>query len=121
VPYPRFQGDEDFDRRIIEGLRRREPSIDFIRAKEAGTLGLPDPEVLQIAADAVRILVSHDRNTMPGHFYRFVATSPSPGLLIVKKEVEMALAIEELLLLWAASGPEEWLNRIRFVPLSAGA
>jgi len=30
--------------------------------------GPPDPEVLRLAADQGRILVSHGENSMPGHF-----------------------------------------------------
>jgi uncharacterized protein (DUF433 family) len=67
----RFQADADLDGRILRGLRRATPEINMRTADDAGLVGLGDPEVLRIAADAGRILVSQDRRTMPAHFARF--------------------------------------------------
>jgi Domain of unknown function (DUF5615) len=50
---------------IMKGLIRREPLIDFQTADEAALPGKSDEEVLRIAAGAERILVTHDRKTMP--------------------------------------------------------
>lgn len=83
---PRFQADADLNHKIVIGLRRREPSVDFLSAHEGGVVGVPDPDVLRIAADSGRILVSHDRNTMPDHFGRFRQTRSSPGLIIISQD-----------------------------------
>ena len=80
-------------------------------------LFLADFEILAIAAQNDRILVSHDRNTMISHFAHFTESQPSPGLLLVTQELEIGMAVEELLLIWAASDAEEWRNTIGFVPL----
>jgi hypothetical protein len=114
---PRFQADADFNQKIVAGLRRREPTIDFQGAREGGVLGRPDPEVLALAASEGRVLVSHDRQTMPGHFRRFMAAQASPGLVIVSQELDIGRAIEEVLLMWAASEAAEWENAIIFLPL----
>ena len=74
-------------------------------------------EVLAIAARENRILISHDRGTMPAHFLRFTATQSSPGLILVLQEIDIGTAIEELLLIWAATTMEEWRDKIGFVPL----
>ncbi len=66
----RFLADADLDVRILLGVKRRQPGVDFQLAAEARLWKLPDPEVLRIAASAGRILVTHDRRTMPVHFYR---------------------------------------------------
>lgn len=66
----RFQSDADLDGRIIPGLRRLAPEIDIRTSGDASLAGLGDPEVLRIAADSGRILVSQDRRTMPAHFAR---------------------------------------------------
>jgi len=113
---PRFQADENFNAKIIAGLLRREPSMDFQTAKGAGLLGMSDPEVLEIAAHSGRILVSHDRDTMPAHFSRFTAASSSAGLLIVSQTLNIRDAIEQILLLWAATEAEEWANQVWYVP-----
>ena len=114
---PRFQADADLNHKIVVGLRRREPSIDVLSAHEGGVIGVSDPEVLRIAADSGRILISHDRRTMPSHFVRFFETQSSPGLLIVAQDLDIGAAIDELLLIWLATDAEEWVGRIGFVPV----
>jgi hypothetical protein len=70
----RFQADNDLNQRIVQVVRRLPAEIDFRTAVAAGLHeGVEDPDVLSIAADAGRVLVTHDRRTMPGHFARFVA------------------------------------------------
>ena len=43
----RFIGDYDFNGEIVDGLLRREPSIDFLSGSEAELEGAPDPDVLK--------------------------------------------------------------------------
>jgi hypothetical protein len=57
---PRFQADNDLRSAIRTGVIRREPSIDFQSARSARLDGLPDLEVLRLAAHEGRILISHD-------------------------------------------------------------
>jgi len=113
----RFQADADLNRRIVVGVRRREPTIDLRSAREADVAGRSDPEVLLLAAQDGRVLVSHDRRSMPGHFARFIENRASPGLIIVSQSLDTGEAIEELLLIWAATEAEEWRNAMGFVPL----
>ena len=113
----RFQADADLNQIIIKATLRLEPGIDFQTAQAAGLAGLSDAVVLQLAADQGRILVSHDRRTMPAHFGRFIATTASPGVLIVARRAPIAQLAADLLLIWAASEPEDWMNRIRSLPL----
>ncbi len=112
----RFQVDADLDARIVRGLRRRKPDVDFQTAEDASLEGLPDPDVLRIAAGLGRLLVTHDRRTMPGHFAEFTTNQISPGVIITPK-FQIGVAIEELLLIWADSEAEEWYNRLVWIPL----
>lgn len=41
----------------------------------------------------------------------------SPGVILLRARVPIAVAIEELLLIWAASDSEEWINRLAWIPL----
>lgn len=113
----RFQADADLDEDIVTGVRRREPSLDFQTALEGQLEALHDREVLARAASQGRILVSHDRKTMPRHFAEFILTQTSPGLLIVSQRTATMTVIDELLLIWTASDAEEWSNRIAVLPL----
>jgi hypothetical protein len=53
---------------------------------------------------------------MAAHFVRFIESRSSPGLVIVPQDLDIGSAIEDLLVLWAAS-PEEWQNRVGYLPL----
>src|SRR5450432_644166 len=103
---PRFQADADFNYKIVLALRRREPAIDFMDAQHGGVIGAPDSTVLQVSADSGRILVTHDRKTMPSHFVRFIRDHSSPGLIIVEQSLDISAAVEGLLLIWAATDVE---------------
>jgi hypothetical protein len=94
----RFQADADLNQYIVTGILRREPRVDFQTATLAGLRGLSDFDVLTLAARGGRVLISHDRRTMPRAFARFVSSNVSPGLLIVSQMVELLTAIDELLL-----------------------
>jgi hypothetical protein len=96
----RFQADADIDPDIRKGLLRREASIDFQPA--AGTIpdGTLHPEVLAIAADDDRVLVSGDLRTMCVHFQNFIATRESPGVLLIPSSRSIGAAIEGLLFVW---------------------
>ncbi|OLP18740.1 hypothetical protein BST81_09165 [Leptolyngbya sp. 'hensonii'] len=54
----RYQADADLNQAIVTGVLRREPTIDFQTAFAAGFEGVKDLEVLAIAAQQGRILVS---------------------------------------------------------------
>jgi hypothetical protein len=58
----RFQADADLKQAIVTGTIRREPNIDFQSAYAAGLEGKLDREVLAIAAEDGRVLVTHDRS-----------------------------------------------------------
>jgi predicted nuclease of predicted toxin-antitoxin system len=114
----RLLADADLNDAIVRGCRRREPAIDFLSANEANLEGLPDPEVLALAAAADRILVSHDFHSMPRHFGDFLRTRGSSlGLILVPQLMPIGEAIEELLLIWGASDAEEWRDRRQALPL----
>ncbi len=113
----RYQADADLNADIVTGIRRREPLIDIQSADDAGLRRVADPLVLAYAAREGRILVSHDRKTMPQHFAVFTTAAMSPGLFIISQTTDVRVAIEELILIWAASEAEEWINIVVTVPI----
>jgi hypothetical protein len=113
----RFQADADFNQIIVKATLRLEPGIDFQTAHAADLAGMDDPDVLKLAATEGRLLVSHDRKTMPAHFGQFILSEESPGLLIVSQKLPISQVAEDLLLIWLASEPVEWVNQMRSLPL----
>ena len=91
--------------------------MDFLSANEAQLEGVRDPDVLALAGEQDRILVTHDRQTMPHHFGAFLMSGrSSPGLFVVSQHAPIGEVIEALVLIWAASAPEEWRDRIVNIP-----
>jgi hypothetical protein len=72
---------------------------------------------LTAAASEGRIVVTHDRSTMPVHFANFMAGKDSPGVFILSQDLPLNVAVEELITIWEASEAEEWINTIQFLPL----
>jgi hypothetical protein len=114
----RFLSDENFNGDIVRGLLLHRPTVDLIRTQDVGLLGIDDPGVLTWAAENDRILLSHDRATMPEHaFARIAASQPMPGVFIVGDRFPIGQVIQELLLLDACSSQAEWSGRVLFLPL----
>jgi len=112
-----YLADEDLRRAIMLGVRRREPGISFVQAFEVGAAGKDDSTVLRIAAEAGRMLVSHDVRTMPRNFKEFIRRQPSPGLVLIPQRLALSEAIDGLVLLWIASEANEWVNQICYLPV----
>jgi Domain of unknown function (DUF5615) len=114
----RFLADADLNRAIVRGVQRREPSVDFLTAQAAGLRGLNDPQVLALAAERQRVLVSHDVGTMPAHLRVFRnAGKQSSGVFLIPQSLEVGTAINELLLIWMVSEASEWEDRLIWLPL----
>ncbi len=112
----RFQADADFNEIIIKALLRREPKVDFQTATQLKLEGVDDLEVLQLSADAGRILITHDRRTIPSHFATFIQDRTSSGV-VVSKKLATRQVVDDLLLIWLATEMDEWQNRIIILPL----
>jgi hypothetical protein len=77
-----------------------------------------DHEVLALAAEQQRVLVSHDVGTMPAHFRAFKgAGKKSSGVFLIPQGLDVGTAIDELLLVWLASEASEWEDRLEWLPL----
>ena len=114
----RFQADEDLEPSMINGLRRRQPLIEFATIHAAGLLGAPDPAVLAFAAQQGRVIVSHDLRTMPGHFADFLASGQqSAGLILVSRRLPIAQVIDNLYLIWNNTTSDFWVDRLVYLPM----
>ena len=95
----RFQADADLKHAIVRATLRAEPSIDFQSASAGGLAGLSDLEVLTAAARERRVLVSHDKRTMPSHFAEFIRANTSSGVVIASQRLSISVVVVELLLI----------------------
>src|SRR5579862_1253851 len=89
--------DENFDGDIWRGLLRRQPDLDIIRVQDTELTEEPDPIVLAWSAAEGRILLTHDRDTIPNFAYdRVRAGEPMPGVFLVSDRMPKGQAVEEL-------------------------
>lgn len=113
----RFLMDENFDARILAGLLRLDSTVSVVRVQDVGLSGADDETVLELAAKEARLLLTHDRKTIPSFANkRVLAGDTMPGVVVVSASCPLRLAIDTLLLLAGASRDGEWEGQILSVP-----
>lgn len=114
----KFLADEDFNNRIVRGLRRRLRSLNIVRVQEVGLMERHDTEVLAWAAAEGRLILTHDVATMIDFAYDRVADGlQMPGILAVSQYLPIGEAIEEIVLLAECSLQDEWENQVLYIPI----
>lgn len=114
----RFLADENFNNQIVRGVLRQSSDIDIVRVQDITLSGADDPTVLAWAAQAGRIVLTHDVATMTTFAYQRLQSGLSmPGLFEVSRRVPVGLAIEEIILIAECSLEGEWEGQVRFLPL----
>lgn len=114
----RFLVDENFNHKALAGIKRREPDLDIVAVREVALRSADDPDVLEWAAHDGRIVVTHDVTTSSVFaFDRVAAGLPMPGVVEIPKTVPMGQIIDELILIAGASKPDEWKDKVRYLPL----
>jgi hypothetical protein len=114
----RFLLDENFNGKIVRGLRARQPDVDIIRVQDTELFGADDPVVLEWAAHEGCILLTHDLDTIAKYAAERIAQGlPMAGVIFVRDTLPVAKVIDDLLAVLGASEASEWENRIDFLPL----
>ncbi len=114
----RLLSDENFKGDIIRGLFLYQPDLDLVRVQDVGLQEADDPTILAWAANNNRIVVTHDRATMPDFAYqRLERNEAMTGLFVVNDRIAIRDAIDELLLLNDCTEQEEWKGIVLYLPL----
>jgi hypothetical protein len=109
--------DQDLDHDILRGVIRRIPQLDAVTAFEIGMSKATDSQLLTWAAQEGRIIVTHDRKTMPTSASDSMSAGEDiAGLFLVPRSMPLHRVIEDLELMIRCSENEEWLNIIRYLP-----
>ncbi|MCC5647318.1 DUF5615 family PIN-like protein [Nostoc sp. CHAB 5824] len=110
--------DENFNGDIVRGLFLRQPNLDLLRVQDVGLREVDDPAILDWAATNERIVLTHDRATMPDFAYeRLITGKLVSGLFVVNDRMPIRQAIDELLLLVDFSKQAEWKGVVLYLPL----
>ncbi|MCP5046787.1 MAG: hypothetical protein GY940_06425, partial [bacterium] len=111
----RYLLDENLPRRLKNQLIFHKPSLEVLLVgdNQAPPLGTPDPDILNWLEQNNFMLVSRNRSTMPIHLKDHIANNRHvPGILLIRKEILIGKLIEDLLLIWGASQPDEYRDQI---------
>ena len=90
--------DENIDPVIVTQLALHIPDIDFLHVRDVNLLQMPDPIILEWAADNCRVVVTHDKSTM-----RYIAEDrvrarlPMPGLFVLHDELSIGTKVRGLI------------------------
>lgn len=115
---PKFLTDENFNGRIIAGLRLSlsAQSLDLVTAREVGLEQTPDDRILVWAAAAGRAVLTHDYETMiPLAYQRLAAGGRMPGLILVPAALEIGRAVRGLVPILGGGRLEDLENQVRYV------
>jgi len=114
----RLLADENFNHKIVRGLIRRRSKLDIVSVRDVGLRGGTDEDVLAWAAGNDRIVLTHDRATMPSRSSeRVTAGALMPGVFVISNRLAIRLVIDEILLVDDCSDQSEWANLVVHIPL----
>jgi predicted nuclease of predicted toxin-antitoxin system len=114
----RLLSDENFNGDIVRGLFLRQPDLDLLRVQDVGLRKVDDQEILDWATSNGRILLTHDRATMPDFAYeRLSQGQQMSGLFVINDRMLVRQVIDELLLLIDCSEQDEWKGIVLYLPL----
>ena len=114
----RLLSDQNFNAHILGGLLRRVQRLDAVRIQDVGLSAAEDPAILDWAARQGRVLITHDRRTVPRFAYERVrAGEPMAGVFIVDNLLPVGQAIDQLVSAVECSFDDEWKDRVLYFPL----
>ncbi|MCI0392176.1 MAG: DUF5615 family PIN-like protein [Acidobacteria bacterium] len=113
----RFLTDQNFDQDISRGLIARAPNLDIITAFIAGVSGYEDPDLLRWTAEHDRILITHDKKTIPHYVKELVSDGLTlPGVILVIKSISIGGLIDDLEVTILCGRAEDFRNDVFYLP-----
>lgn len=116
----RYLLDEHVSHAVRDQLLLREPEMQvlIIGDEMAPPLGTPDAVILEWIERNGYILISRNRRTIPRHLREHLAAGHHiPGIFLLRRRFSLGQLIEDLLLIWSVSEPDEYQDRIEYLPL----
>lgn len=108
--------DHNFNHIIIRQLRRRIPDLDFVTALAAGLSRVDDKSLLRWAASDGRVVLTHDRHSIPGYYADLVnAGEITAGILLVPDWISIGEAVDELEIQIVCGDHDHWVDQLRIL------
>lgn len=109
--------DENFNGRILRGIKSRNPNANILRVQDTEMYQADDMSLLAWAAKEQRVVVSHDVNTMTKYAYQRIDEGlPMAGLILIQDNEAVGTAIEELLIAIEVYEAEDLVNLVTYLP-----
>ena len=109
--------DQNFNGRILRGIRERIPELDCVATYEIGIGAYSDPQLLIWAANEDRVVLTHDAKTFPIFAYNRMAKGEKmSGVIVVSDQTPIGQAIDELELIILGRFENEWENNVTRIP-----
>lgn len=106
----RFHLDEDGNRAIADGLRRR--GVDVTTTPEAGLVRATDEAQLAYSLAEGRVLFTQDRDFLRLH----AAGATHPGIAYCDKDtLSIGEILSGLVLIWAVYDPDEMAGKVEYL------
>jgi hypothetical protein len=100
------------------GLGLRQRGVDVATAYEDGSADLDDERLLDRAAELGRVLFTHDRHFLAIANRRLAASVAFSGVIYAHQyRLTVRQLIVELEFIAKVADPEDFLNRVEFLPL----
>jgi uncharacterized protein DUF5615 len=113
----RLAADENFNGRIVRGLRRRLPDLDLLRVQDTPVSGADDDELLDWAVRENRIVLTHDVSTLVEKAWRRVKEGRAMrGVVAVGSDAPIGEVVSDLALLVLAGTVEDVEARVLYLP-----
>jgi predicted nuclease of predicted toxin-antitoxin system len=103
-------------RAVTDGLRLH--GVDVLTAQEDGASELTDPQLLSRATALGRILFSQDDDLLQEAERRQRSGASFAGVIYAHQlNISIGQCIDDLELIAQLTEPEEWINRLAYLPL----
>ena len=116
----RYLVDEDTPHAIRDPRLRRQPELEVLAVGDAlaPAFGTLDPDLLRWIEREGYVLVSRNRRTLARHLrHHLEAGGHVPGIFLLRRRALLGHILEDLLLIWEAGHPDEYRDRIEYLPL----
>lgn len=115
--------DENLSPVYQEQLLRYQPDLTVSMVGELSAINIPakgslDPEILIWCERNNFILVTNNRTSMPVHLSEHLSQHRQvPGIFVLRPKATIKQIIEDLILIALAGEPQDYQNRITYIPL----
>lgn len=113
--------DEHIDPNYLHSIRRfeLESSVRRVGELDAPKVGTKDPDILVWCEENNFALVTNNRKSMPAHLKDHLESGRHvEGIFVINLERSLATNAESLAIIAAVALPNEFADRITFVPLT---